>query len=160
MLRNALRKSKLISCGELQFLLWRRGLSSSASGEPARRFAAVWGNGDYGRLGIGTLDSQWKPKSLHCSSFNHQSLKAIACGGAHTLFLTETGRVYAAGLNDFGQLGSSDSVNYSMEPIEVSGLTKEIVQISAGYHHSCAITAGGELYMWGKNSSGQLGLGK
>jgi hypothetical protein len=26
------------------------------------------------------------------------------------------------------------------EPLEVSGLKKEIVQISAGYHHSCAIT--------------------
>ncbi|KAG6773499.1 hypothetical protein POTOM_020781 [Populus tomentosa] len=46
------------------------------------------------------------------------------------------------------------------EPLEVSGLKKEIVQISAGYHHSCAITVDGELYMWGKNSNGQLGLGK
>ncbi|EOX92733.1 hypothetical protein QUC31_003788 [Theobroma cacao] len=159
MWRNSLRKTKFIS-GELEFLLWRRGLSSSGSGEPARRFAAVWGNGDYGRLGVGTLDSQWRPKPIHCSSFQDQSLKSVACGGAHTLFLTESGRVYATGLNDFGQLGSSDSMNYTPEPIEVSGLPKEIVQISAGYHHSCAITVDGKLYMWGKNSSGQLGLGK
>uniref|UniRef100_A0A2P2K1N2 RCC1-like domain-containing protein n=1 Tax=Rhizophora mucronata TaxID=61149 RepID=A0A2P2K1N2_RHIMU len=130
------------------------------SGEAARRYAAVWGNGDFGRLGSGSLDSQWKPRPLLSSAFHHQSLVSIACGGAHTLVLTDTGRVYAAGLNDFGQLGVSDNIAYSMEPLEVSGLQKEIVQISAGYYHSCAITVDGELYMWGKNSNGQLGLGK
>ena len=87
MWRNFLRKTQFCS-GQLQFLLWRRGLSSSASGEPASRFAAVWGNGDYGRLGVGSLESQWRPKPIHSSSFHHQSLKSIACGGAHTLFLT------------------------------------------------------------------------
>ncbi|MBA0552100.1 hypothetical protein Golob_022939, partial [Gossypium lobatum] len=168
MWRNVLRKTTL-SSGELEFLTWRRGYSSSTSGHPARRFAAVWGNGDFGRLGVGTLDSQWSPKPINCSSFHHQSLKSIACGGAHTLFLTETGRVYATGLNDFGQLGSSDPIKYSRlwqstgylfllkrtvessyiscedvlnvkEPIEVLGLAKGIVHIAAGYHHSCAIT--------------------
>ncbi|XP_059431589.1 ultraviolet-B receptor UVR8-like [Corylus avellana] len=132
-----------------------RWMSNEASG---KRFAAVWGNGDYGRLGLGGLDSQWRPAI--CSSFRDQSLRAISCGGAHTLFLAEPGSVFATGLNDFGQLGVSDNKIYSTEPVEVSGLQKEIVQICAGYHHSCAITVDGELYMWGKNSNGQLGLGK
>lgn len=89
MWRNLLRKTRFCG-GELQFLLWRRGLSSSTSGEPGARsrFAAVWGNGDYGRLGVGGLESQWRPKPILCSSFHNQSLKSIACGGAHTLFLT------------------------------------------------------------------------
>lgn len=52
------------------------------------RYAAVWGNGDFGRLGLGCLSSQWRPKHLLCSTFANQSLKSIACGGAHTLFLT------------------------------------------------------------------------
>lgn len=47
-----------------------------------------------------------------------------------------------------------------MEPLRVFGHEKKIVQISAGYNHSCSITVDGELYMWGKNTSGQLGLGK
>ncbi|KAB1222296.1 Ultraviolet-B receptor UVR8 [Morella rubra] len=132
-----------------------RWMSNEASG---KRFAAVWGNGDYGRLGLGSLESQWRPAI--CSAFRDQSLRAISCGGAHTLFLTEPGRVFATGLNDFGQLGISDNMTYTIEPVEVSGIKKEIVQISAGYHHSCAITVDGELYMWGKNSNGQLGLGK
>ncbi|KAF6140983.1 hypothetical protein GIB67_024416 [Kingdonia uniflora] len=158
------------------------------SSEPNRkRFAALWGNGDFGRLGLGTLDSQWSPSI--CNAFD-DSLRAISCGGAHTLFLTENGRVYATGLNECGQLGAMDKKSYALEPLEVSGLPREVIQISAGYHHSSAITgvnlildlnfpvnnrlvhtgavneddnlpsSDGELYMWGSNKNGQLGLGK
>ncbi|KAJ4836942.1 hypothetical protein Tsubulata_042974 [Turnera subulata] len=140
-----------------------KGSSSAAADPPppataGSRYAALWGNGDYGRLGLGSLHSHSTPKPLFPSAFHNQTLSSIACGGAHTLFLTESGRVYATGLNDNGQLGISDtSVTYSMEPVQVLGIEQEIVQISAGYHHSCAVSVDGELYMWGRNSSGQLG---
>lgn len=58
----------------------------SFSRDAGKRFAALWGNGDYGRLGLGNLDSQWKP--VVCPAFRNKTLNAIACGGAHTLFLT------------------------------------------------------------------------
>ncbi|CAL5204404.1 unnamed protein product [Lathyrus oleraceus] len=133
-------------------------LKRSFSAESGKRFAALWGNGDYGRLGLGNLNSQWTPAI--CTSFHNQNLKAIACGGAHTLFLTDNGCVYATGLNDFGQLGISESKQYSVVPLQVFGHEKKVVHISAGYNHSSAITVDGELYMWGKNTNGQLGLGK
>ncbi|KAL4561348.1 hypothetical protein LXL04_033513 [Taraxacum kok-saghyz] len=123
-----------------------------------QRFVAVWGNGDYGRLGLGSVESKWRPAL--CSAFGDGNLREIACGGAHTLFLTDAGNVYASGLNDCGQLGVSDGRGYTIDPLEVSGLPNNIVKVSAGYYHSSAITESGELYMWGKNSSGQLGLGK
>ncbi|KAF9681843.1 hypothetical protein SADUNF_Sadunf05G0045100 [Salix dunnii] len=142
-----MRKKSVLIGGGLGYC-YKRWMSSSSS-EGRKRFAAVWGNGDYGRLGFGNLDSMWRPKLINSSSFRNSNLKSISCGGAHTLFLTEaykllssaeTGRVYATGLNDFGQIGISGSTTHCMEPLEVSGLKKEIVQISAGYHHSCAIT--------------------
>lgn len=73
--------------------------------------------------------------------------------------MAESGRVYATGLNNFGQLGISDEKDFCTEPVEVR-IQKEAVHISAGYNHSCVVTADGELFMWGVNSSGQLGLGK
>ncbi|KAL2941860.1 Ultraviolet-B receptor UVR8, partial [Bienertia sinuspersici] len=132
---------------KIRVRVWSRCYSTAGRGQ---RFAALWGNGDYGRLGLGSVDSQWKP--VVCSAFNGDNLRSIACG--------ESGRVYASGLNDYGQLGISDDTDYAMEPAEVSGIEKEIKHISAGYCHSCAITVDGELYMWGKNSNGQLGFGK
>ncbi|GMN62718.1 hypothetical protein TIFTF001_031789 [Ficus carica] len=72
---------------KLGFGLARRWLWSSS--ETGQRFAAVWGNGDYGRLGLRSLDSHWRPAPLLSSTFRDQGLRAIACGGAHTLFLTD-----------------------------------------------------------------------
>ncbi|KAJ0976031.1 hypothetical protein J5N97_017996 [Dioscorea zingiberensis] len=131
----------------------------STSPEPPRRFVAMWGNGDYGRLGLGGLESRWRPTA--CTFFRDDDLPvSIACGGAHTLFLTESGRVYASGLNSFGQLGIKSGTSHVMEPVEVFGFSEKVVQISAGYHHSSAITEDGDLFTWGNNSSGQLGLGR
>ncbi|GJN04672.1 hypothetical protein PR202_ga22237 [Eleusine coracana subsp. coracana] len=129
-----------------------RWLSSDSEPEPPRRVAALWGNGDYGRLGLGALESQWSPTA--CPFFLDRAGDppvSLACGGAHTLFLTQSGRVFATGLNDFGQLGIGSSVTHTLE---------KIVEIAAGNHHSCAVTEDGKLFIWGRNSSGQLGLGK
>ncbi|XP_057860904.2 ultraviolet-B receptor UVR8 isoform X3 [Cryptomeria japonica] len=133
---------------------WGRGIGSS-SGEKKKRWAALWGNGDYGRLGLGSLQSRWEPTLSLCSSPS-----SIACGGAHTLLLTEQGRVLATGLNDYGQLGVPFGTRYTQEPVEVAGLPDDICQIFAGYYHSAAISEKGVVYAWGNNFSGQLGLGK
>ncbi|CAI9108702.1 OLC1v1008373C1 [Oldenlandia corymbosa var. corymbosa] len=160
-IRKLISSSRNIATTSLNQLFGLRFLRLiSTSEECGKKFAAVWGNGDYGRLGLGNLESKWSPNILDPSIFDNQGVREIACGGAHTLFLTENGNVYATGLNDLGQLGISDDRSYSTEPLLVAGLPKEVVRISAGYHHSLAITVDGELYMWGKNSNGQLGLGK
>lgn len=79
--------------GKLSELRIGRWISVKSNGAEeaelsGKRFAALWGNGDYGRLGHGTLESQWRPKVLFPSVFDNQNLREIACGGAHTLFLT------------------------------------------------------------------------
>ncbi|GAV76847.1 RCC1 domain-containing protein, partial [Cephalotus follicularis] len=155
-LRNG--KKHYIQTGLITTKRWIsiEGKGGEGGGRERVRIGALWGNGDHGRLGLGSLESQWRP--VFCSALHN--LTAIACGGAHTLFLSENGRVYATGLNDFGQLGLSDSRTYTLEPVQVCGLDKEVVHISAGYYHSSAITVDGELYVWGKNANGQLGLGK
>ena len=77
-----IRRLDLKTCGTRVFQRWMSNENSSRS----NKFAALWGNGDYGRLGHGGLESQWRPAI--CSAFQDQSLRAISCGGAHTLFLT------------------------------------------------------------------------
>lgn len=124
------------------------------------RWVALWGNGDYGRLGQASGESFWEPTV--CKSMQHLQPIALACGGAHTLVLTEEGRVYASGLNDWGQLGLPLSTGHSMEFLEVEGLPDEakFTHIAAGDFHSAAISEDGRVYMWGRNTQGQLGLGK
>lgn len=71
-------------------------LSSCEPAAGRRRVAALWGNGDYGRLGMGALESRWSPTA--CPFFltgrpgddDDDPPASLACGGAHTLFLTGT----------------------------------------------------------------------
>ena len=52
------------------------------------------------------------------------------------------------------------SVSCAYEPINVTALNgKDIVSVHAGEYHSIALTRDGEVYTWGHNDYGQLGLG-
>ncbi len=67
--------------------LWgkkRRGMATRR--ESRQRWVALWGNGDYGRLGLASSKSVWEPTL--CTSLQHTQPVAVACGGAHTLVLT------------------------------------------------------------------------
>ena len=64
------------------------------------------------------------------------------------------------GCNDYGQLGLGDKVTRT-SPTVVPGLTN-VVGLSLGlsFHspHSGAVDEDGQVYMWGRNDYGQLGL--
>jgi alpha-tubulin suppressor-like RCC1 family protein len=97
--------------------LWgkkRRGMATRR--ESRQRWVALWGNGDYGRLGLASSKSVWEPTL--CTSLQHTQPVAVACGGAHTLVLTEEGRVYATGLNDWGQAGMPLSTRHSLVSLD------------------------------------------
>ena len=81
----------------------------------------------------------------------------------HTLALTSEGEVYSWGDNSFGQLGRSYSHVTRPEERDFSeasriALLPRVVSIACGHHHSMALTAEGDVYTWGSNQYGQLGL--
>lgn len=39
----------------------------------------------------------------------------------------------------------------------MAGLPRDVVRVGAGHYHSLAVTAGGEVWTWGRNADGQLG---
>lgn len=58
----------------------------------------------------------------------------------------------------FTGLNSTDCTERIPRMVKVLG-TNVIVQIACGIEHSIALTNDGELYAWGSNREGQLGLG-
>jgi hypothetical protein len=75
----------------------------------------------------------------------------------HTLAIDISGRLWAWGVNDIGQLGDNSQVSKG-SPVLVSGpATTSWASVSAGVSHSLAITSLGRLYSWGLGVSGELG---
>nr|CAH7745531.1 unnamed protein product [Callosobruchus chinensis] len=90
--------------------------------------------------------------------FENHSVIDLKCGRDHCLILDRNGAVYTFGRGSRGQLGHG-SLNDEPEPVLVEALAGlKIVQISAGGWHSCAVSKDGDLYTWGWNGSGQLGV--
>ncbi|XP_061576509.1 probable E3 ubiquitin-protein ligase HERC6 [Cololabis saira] len=87
---------------------------------------------------------------------------AISCGQDHSLALSASGHVFSWGKGGDGQLGMLlESQSSSFRPSRVPlPLSIRIVQVACGNSHSLALTTGGDVFSWGSNSHGQLGLGK
>ena len=82
----------------------------------------------------------------------------ISAGTNHTCAVTTSGAAKCWGQNVYGQLGHGDKID-STTPVDVTELTSNVSQISAGDTHTCAVTASGAAKCWGQNVSGQLGRG-
>jgi hypothetical protein len=85
---------------------------------------------------------------------------AVATGDSHVLALTADGTLWAWGANFDGELGTGASDGFSAVPVQVQGLSGagEVKTIAAGGDHSLALTAAGQVYTWGANHDGQLGI--
>ena len=84
------------------------------------------------------------------------TVSKISAGLAHTCALTSSGAVKCWGANATGQLGDN-TTRERHTPVDVTGLSTGVADISTGLGHSCALTTTGSLKCWGYNSWGQLG---
>ncbi|RYZ02140.1 MAG: hypothetical protein EOO73_32995 [Myxococcales bacterium] len=85
----------------------------------------------------------------------------IAAGHFHTCVLLEDSTVQCWGRNAQGQLGADPvKTPTSIVPVSVSGLPGPVLQLTAGYGHTCALLESEDIYCWGDDYYGQLGDGK
>jgi alpha-tubulin suppressor-like RCC1 family protein len=83
---------------------------------------------------------------------------AVTAGATHTCALTGDGGIKCWGANDNGQLGDG-TTTHRTTPVDVLGLASGVQAVSAGYWHTCALTADNAPLCWGNNSNGELGDG-
>jgi alpha-tubulin suppressor-like RCC1 family protein len=111
-----------------------------------------WGLGTTGQLGIPIpvspiqigVDTDWTK---------------ISAGTSYTMAIKTDGTLWAWGENAQGQLGDGTVISRS-SPVQI-GTRTDWSKVSAGatstHAHTAAIRTDGTLWVWGSNSSGQLG---
>ena len=118
-----------------------------------------WGRGSSGTLGIGEVPSSYGTSSPTPVK-GGLTFKSIAAGTDHTCALTPGGLAYCWGLDNYGQAGGG--VRTYWPPVwEPTAVVSDLAfaTISAGGSHTCAVTETGDVYCWGRNYEGQIGIG-
>ncbi|WP_372573066.1 RCC1 domain-containing protein [Ruegeria jejuensis] len=113
-----------------------------------------------GQLGNGATGFDIKtPLAVEMPEGFDAKIVSVSAGLLHTTFLTEDGDVYAFGFNNRGPLGTGDEETRT-SAVKIDALDDaDIASIENGNGASYAISETGQLYAWGNNSNGQLGLG-
>lgn len=117
----------------------------------------AWGNNNFGELGLGHNDNITEPQLLICPDGGHWT--KFICGLTHTVGITSLENVYTWGSNEFGQLGLGTDKYFYNTPQLLSPPDKDSwYKFSCGGEVTFALTLCGEIYSWGFNRNGDLGL--
>ena len=84
---------------------------------------------------------------------------AVSAGALFAIALCKSGRAYALGLNSYGQLGIGTVRTPIVEKLTHIAISEPLVAVSCGGCHALAVSSAGNVYAWGRNNHGQLGLG-
>jgi len=115
----------------------------------------IWGNNDQGQLGINDNINRSTPVTTFIGG---TTWKSVACGGYSVTAIKTDGTLWTWGLNVANlSLGINASGNRST-PVTTFAGGNDWKSVSAGNQHTAAIKTDGTLWVWGRNSSGQLGI--
>ena len=115
----------------------------------------TWGVNSLGQLGQGDENSRNVPTEV---VGRNDWVIAANIGANGALAITEAGHLYTWGSNASGQLGRGNLFGANrLSPERVEGDTWR--HATGGNSHVVGINTSGELFTWGNNTNGQLGLG-
>jgi hypothetical protein len=132
-----------------------------------------WGNNDSGELGLGDTQERGDGPGEMGAGLPAVDLGPgrtalqITAGQDHACARLDDGSVKCWARNSFGQLGLGDTQERGDGPGEMGaslptvdlGPGRTALQITAGLLHTCARLDDGSVKCWGRNDTGQLGLG-
>ena len=115
-----------------------------------------WGKNEMGQLCNATREEKTRPRVN--TSISEACLQ-VSCGGTHGIALTRSGRVVTWGGNRWGQLGDGQLTSTTKLTFPLQLRHRPVVSVTCGENHNLVMTIGGNVFAWGENSHGQLGLG-
>jgi alpha-tubulin suppressor-like RCC1 family protein len=130
-----------------------------------------WGRNDFGQLGTRSRNDIGDDEPASSAPFVNigGQVTQLSAGSSHTCALLVTGTVRCWGLNDNGQLGYGNSLQnriigdnedvFQVGDVSITTSGVNVIQVSAGRSHTCALLEDGAVKCWGLGFRGQLGYG-
>ncbi|XP_049882776.1 RCC1-like G exchanging factor-like protein [Pectinophora gossypiella] len=126
-----------------------------------------WGNSEYGQVPMASRQNQQVNMSYSLLGFTRGlgRIVDIASGGSFCLIVNDQGDAFVWG---YGLLGLGPNVQHAAKPKLIPpplfgrnefNPESMVVKVACGVGHLAAVTNTGDLYMWGRNRHGCLGLG-
>ena len=119
--------------------------------------SSLWscGNNNHGQLCLGNQGAdQLKPQK---TSFSN--ISKISAGYLHSLFQNDKGEIFACGNNRFGQCGLGRFNHPPISPCLIPNTPLNIVQFVSGTNFCLFLDSEGNVFSFGYNHYGSLGLG-
>ena len=135
----------------------------------------AWGNGGYGRLGRGNTADSFVPVNVSdpsitpSSGLNGHTFKSVTAGEGYSTAIDENNHLWVWGHNQYGQLGNNGTTavtapfNHSAAATLTGGVDNPLYDltfqsVSTGNRHVIAVDSSGQVWTWGQDNKGQLGL--
>jgi alpha-tubulin suppressor-like RCC1 family protein len=116
-----------------------------------------WGYNFHGELGDGNDATKLLPVTVPLPAGT--VVTSVAAGDVDSLAITSTGLLYSWGDNHYGQLGDASTQQSNVPVLVKFRKGTKVVAAGTSYNYSMALTSGGQVYTWGYDGSGQLGVG-
>src|SRR5690606_2243585 len=122
-----------------------------------------WGEGTYGRIGDGAGVTRLSPVAVVMSgALAGKTATSLSVGADHSCVIASDGAGYCWGRGSNGRLGNNSADTQSTpDAVDMTGALagKDLIQISAGDNHTCALASDNTAYCWGVDTNGRLGHG-
>lgn len=131
------------------------------------RRVLCWGHNDVGQVGDGTFGTKAIPTPVAAPMGSTEPLlaAAVAAGQASTCAIDTVGQLWCWGSGLFGERGSGDAaagrpVNRpeAVTSSDADFASRTFEEIAAGSQHYCARDGSGDVWCWGANTDGQVGV--
>ncbi|XP_063678592.1 probable E3 ubiquitin-protein ligase HERC1 isoform X13 [Bolinopsis microptera] len=119
----------------------------------------VWsfGDGDYGKLGLGNTAGRSSPAEIE--ALRGIGVMRVLAGTQFSVVLTKAGKVYTFGQERMLGINESFATNSTVPQLVPDLADQEIIEIDVGAEHVAALSNKGQVFSWGMNNEGQLGVG-
>jgi alpha-tubulin suppressor-like RCC1 family protein len=114
----------------------------------------AWGRNGNGQLGDNTTTRRSIPVTTFAGGTNW---KQVSSGGYSTSAIKTDGTLWIWGINTNGELGNNTTTQ-RLTPVTTFAGGTNWKQVSGGQFHTAAIKTDGTLWVWGLNTTGQIGI--